>query len=78
MNIFQPKSFFELQFPPVMKLFAGVTNTWEAITSLPEYIQTIVKPEVLGEVEEGAWLEPGMVQFYALPILLLLQTARLR
>ena len=62
MNIFEPKAFFELQFPPVMKLFAGVTNTWEAMTSLPEYIQTIVKPEVLGEVEDGAWLEPGKVQ----------------
>ena len=62
MNIFQPKAFFELQFPPVMELFTGVTNTWEAITSLPEYIETIVKPEVLGEVEDGAWLEPGKVQ----------------
>jgi NDP-sugar pyrophosphorylase family protein len=62
MKIFEPKSFFELQFQPVVTLFEGVTNAWEAMTSLPEYVRATVTPEVLGEVEEGVWLEPGKVQ----------------
>jgi NDP-sugar pyrophosphorylase family protein len=62
MNNFQPKAFFELHSRPVTDLFTGVTNTWEAMTFLPEFIQTTVKPEVLGDVEDGAWLEPGKVE----------------
>ena len=62
MNMFEPEAFFELQFPPAATLFEGVTKTWEAVTSLPEHVQAKVTPEVHGEVEEGAWLEPGMVQ----------------
>jgi NDP-sugar pyrophosphorylase family protein len=61
-NYFSPETFFNIDDERVSELFKDVTHVWEAVAALPAYIERIIKPEVLGEVEEGAWLEPGCVQ----------------
>jgi NDP-sugar pyrophosphorylase family protein len=62
MNCFRPEAFFDIDDRRVSELFREVTHVWEAVASLPAYIDKIIRPEILGEVEEGAWLEPGCVQ----------------
>ena len=62
MNCFRPEAFFDIDDRRVSELFREVTHVWEAVATLPAYIDKIIRPEILGEVEEGAWLEPGCVQ----------------
>ncbi len=62
MNRFRPENFFDLDGSPAAGLFQGLEYVWEGVAALPAYIEKILKPEILGEVEEGAWLEPGRVR----------------
>ena len=62
MNQFSPEFFFDLSDTPAADLFSDITHVWDAITALPSYVEDILKPEILGEIEEGAWLEPGAVR----------------
>ena len=62
MTPFSPEAFFDLPVGPAAALFKDVVHVWDAVAALPAYIEKIIQPEVLGEVEEGAWLEPGAVQ----------------
>ena len=62
MNPFHPKAFFDLADGPAAGLFKDLTHVWDAVASLPAYIEEIIDSELLGEVEEGAWLEPGRVR----------------
>ena len=62
MNHFHPEAFFDLADERAANLFRDATHVWEAVAALPTYIEKIIRPEILGEVEEGAWLEPGCVQ----------------
>ena len=32
------------------------------MTALPGYIESVIRPGIFGEVEEGAWIEPGRVR----------------
>jgi NDP-sugar pyrophosphorylase family protein len=65
MNPFAPEVFFDLPPGPASGLFRGLTHVWEGVAALPAYLDKIIKPEILGEVEEGAWLEPGRVRMEA-------------
>jgi len=47
---------------PEDALFEQVTHVWDAVRELPAFIEKIIEPRVLGEVEEGAWIEPNRVQ----------------
>lgn len=62
MNSFGPKIFFDLTDHPAAGLFKDIVHVWDAVAALPAYIEKIIKPELLGEVEEGAWLEPDKVR----------------
>lgn len=62
MNPFAPEAFFDLEGTAAEELFDGLEYVWEAVTALPGYIERIIQPGLCGEVEEGAWLEPGRVQ----------------
>jgi len=59
---YRPEAFFDLSETRAAGLFKDITYVWDAVAALPAYIEKIIEPEVLGEVEEGAWLEPGRVQ----------------
>jgi NDP-sugar pyrophosphorylase family protein len=62
MNLYSPEAFFDLSESPMATgLFQGLTYVWEAVTALPAYIEGILHPALLGEIEEGAWIEPGGV-----------------
>jgi len=61
-NPFSASHFFDLEGSPAAELFNGLEYVWEGVGALPDFIEKILKPEIRGEVEEGAWLEPGRVQ----------------
>ena len=65
MNRFRPENFFDLEGSDAAGLFQGLEYVWEGVVALPAYIEKILAPEILGEVEEGAWLEPGRVRLGA-------------
>ncbi len=63
MNDFSPVAFFDsAENPEAAGLFKEVRYVWEAVALLPAYIERILEPAILGDVEEGAWLEPGRVR----------------
>lgn len=62
MNPYSPQEFFELPDNRVSGLFDGLKNVWDAVAALPGYIETILVPEILGKLEEGAWIESGLVR----------------
>jgi len=62
MDQFSPEAFFDLAASPAASLFDGITHVWDAVAALPGFIEKTLKPEILGEVEYGAWLEPGRVR----------------
>ena len=63
MNEFSPTEFFDIvDNPEVEGLFKEVRYVWEAVAILPAYIERIIKPAILGDVEDGAWLEAGRVR----------------
>jgi NDP-sugar pyrophosphorylase family protein len=65
MNPFSAENFFDLNGNVAADLFLGLTYVWEGVNALPAFIEKILQPEILGEVEEGAWLEPGRVRLEA-------------
>jgi NDP-sugar pyrophosphorylase family protein len=63
MNPYHPQEFFDLSnSPAAFELFKDITYVWEGVAALPTFIERILEPKILGEVEEGAWVEPGKVQ----------------
>jgi NDP-sugar pyrophosphorylase family protein len=62
MNPFSPENFFELDNQLAAGLFQGLEYVWEGVAALPAYLEKVLCPAILGEVEEGAWLEPGRVR----------------
>jgi UDP-N-acetylglucosamine diphosphorylase / glucose-1-phosphate thymidylyltransferase / UDP-N-acetylgalactosamine diphosphorylase / glucosamine-1-phosphate N-acetyltransferase / galactosamine-1-phosphate N-acetyltransferase len=61
MKPYNPQAFFDLDNALAAELFKGIEYVWDAVAALPAFIEKSLKPEIKGEVEEGAWLEPGMV-----------------
>jgi NDP-sugar pyrophosphorylase family protein len=62
MNSYSPEAFFDLIDKPAAGLFKDIVYVWEAVAALPAFIEKMFRPEILGEIEDGAWLEPGRVQ----------------
>ena len=62
MDPFSPENFFDLDNSPAAGLFQGLKYVWEGVAALPAYLERILRPEILGDVEEGAWLEPYRVR----------------
>lgn len=60
-----PADFFDLSQEPEKTLFQDMQYVWEGVSALPGFIERNIEPQVNGEVEEGAWLEPGAVQLGA-------------
>jgi NDP-sugar pyrophosphorylase family protein len=54
MNLFAPDELFELRSYQHGELFAGCVNAWEALVRLPEYLSSVLRPGIRGDVEEGA------------------------
>jgi UDP-N-acetylglucosamine diphosphorylase / glucose-1-phosphate thymidylyltransferase / UDP-N-acetylgalactosamine diphosphorylase / glucosamine-1-phosphate N-acetyltransferase / galactosamine-1-phosphate N-acetyltransferase len=51
-----PAALFDLAGWQHRELFAGCTFAWEALRCVPEYLQSILRPGIRGEVEPGACL----------------------
>lgn len=62
MERFKAESFFDLTGLPAAGLFVNTEYVWDAVVSIPAFIERIIEPAIMGEVEEGAWLEPGAVR----------------
>lgn len=62
MELFSPEAFFDLSDLPEASFFRKTKNVLDAVAALPAFVEKILKPEILGVVEEGAWLEPGNVR----------------
>jgi len=61
-NPYGPEAFFDLSDTPASGLFKDLQYVWEGVASLPGFIESIIEPGIMGDVEDGAWLEPGNVQ----------------
>lgn len=62
MNFLRPEAFFDCAPGPARELFAQTDHVWDALAFLPACVENVMRPEIFGEVEEGAWLEPERVQ----------------
>jgi len=54
---FAPADFFDLSLTEHSALFDGVELVWDALKRLKDYLGSILKPGVEGEVHPGAWVE---------------------
>lgn len=61
MGRYSPKAFFDLEDQTVSEFFNRYEYVWDAVAGIPAFIEKNMKPEISGQVEEGAWLEPGRV-----------------
>jgi NDP-sugar pyrophosphorylase family protein len=61
MNLYNPQAFFDLDNALAEDFFKDIKYVWDAVAALPVFIEKTLNPEIKGEVEEGAWLEPGLV-----------------
>ncbi len=52
----QPTDFFDLEEFAHRELFSDCEFVWDALKRLKEYIQNVLKPEILGDVHEKAYL----------------------
>jgi NDP-sugar pyrophosphorylase family protein len=62
MNPFGSECFFDLKDNAASDFLRSVKYVWDAVGMLASFIERIIEPGIHGEVEEGAWLEPGRVQ----------------
>ena len=60
-NPYNPQVFFDLDNALAAEFFEDIVYVWDAVAIVPPFIEKVFKPQVKGEVEEGAWLEPGLV-----------------
>lgn len=54
MNVFAPDELFQLSSFQHAELFSGSGPAWEALARLPEYLRSVLRPGIRGEVEGGA------------------------
>jgi NDP-sugar pyrophosphorylase family protein len=55
-RLFSPEEFFDLSDCPFADLFGGISYAWEALPKIGEYLRSFLRPQVLGEVQAGAYL----------------------
>ena len=51
-----PAELFDLSGWQHRDLFAGCTYAWEALPRVPEYLESVLRPGIRGEVEPGAYV----------------------
>ena len=56
MNVFAPAELFDLASGSHRELFDGCANAWEALERLHDYLGSVLRPGIRGEVEPGAYL----------------------
>jgi UDP-N-acetylglucosamine diphosphorylase / glucose-1-phosphate thymidylyltransferase / UDP-N-acetylgalactosamine diphosphorylase / glucosamine-1-phosphate N-acetyltransferase / galactosamine-1-phosphate N-acetyltransferase len=61
MNPYNPQAFFDMGNTLAADLFKDIEYVWDAVAALPAFIEKNLRPEIKGEVEDGAWLEPSLV-----------------
>jgi bifunctional UDP-N-acetylglucosamine pyrophosphorylase / glucosamine-1-phosphate N-acetyltransferase len=54
--VYAPEDLFELSSYGHRELFSGCAAAWQALPRLPEYLASVLRPGVRGEVEDGAHL----------------------
>jgi hypothetical protein len=54
-----PPDLFDLASWPHRELFAGCAAAWEVLGRLPEYLESVLRPGIRGEVEAGAISVPA-------------------
>lgn len=59
---YSPEFYFDFKNYKYEKFFREKNFIWELIKLIPDFIQTAIQPDIKGEVEQGAWLEPGKVE----------------
>lgn len=52
----RPEDFFDLSRSKHSEIFDGVTYVWEALSRIPEYVQSHLEPAVHGEVSDLAYV----------------------
>jgi NDP-sugar pyrophosphorylase family protein len=57
MNVFAPDELFTLSSYEHSGLFSGCANAWEALERLTDYLRSVLRPGIRGEVEEGAHID---------------------
>ncbi len=60
-NPYYPQAFFDTDNALAADFLKDFEYVWDAVAALPAFIEKTLNPEIKGEVEEGAWLEPGLV-----------------
>lgn len=56
-DVFAPEHLFELDSCPHRELFWGCAGAWQALERLPEYLRSVLRPGIRGEVEDGAHID---------------------
>jgi len=59
--VLSPQDFFDLEGFEHKALFEGVEYVWEVLPRIEEYVRAHLRPEVLGEVGPGAYVDSGQV-----------------
>jgi UDP-N-acetylglucosamine diphosphorylase / glucose-1-phosphate thymidylyltransferase / UDP-N-acetylgalactosamine diphosphorylase / glucosamine-1-phosphate N-acetyltransferase / galactosamine-1-phosphate N-acetyltransferase len=54
--IVSPAALFDLAGWQHRELFAGCTLAWQALARLPQYLQSVLRPGIRGDVEQGAYV----------------------
>lgn len=62
MDFFSPESFFEAPDRLSAPLLDEASSVLTMVSLLPAYIERIIQPALLGDLEEGAWVENGSVR----------------
>lgn len=55
-EMLKPEEFFDLSECPFASLFEGVNFVWEILPRIPGFLRSFLRPQILGEVMEGAFL----------------------
>ena len=55
-EMLKPEEFFDLSDCPFASIFAGVNFIWEVLPRISSFLQSFLRPQILGEVKEGAFL----------------------
>jgi UDP-N-acetylglucosamine diphosphorylase / glucose-1-phosphate thymidylyltransferase / UDP-N-acetylgalactosamine diphosphorylase / glucosamine-1-phosphate N-acetyltransferase / galactosamine-1-phosphate N-acetyltransferase len=55
-DVFAPEELFQLGSFQHSEVFSGCARAWEALQRLPEYLLSVLRPGIRGEVEDGAYI----------------------
>ena len=55
-SVCPPADLFDVTESPHRELFAGCLNAWDVLARLPQYLASVMRPGIRGEVEPGAFI----------------------